>query len=266
MKNAPTLLKYLLWPGLMLVSASLVVGVLNGWTLIAVALIVVGLMLMVASITAGDFNIFSTQFWQRRSTQAGTNAVVSVFSVVLILGLVNFLGARYDSRTDLTEGQLLTLSPASQEVVQNLEQPAKVLIFSPSPNPTDQQLLENYRRFNRDLTYEYIDPFSQPQLAQELGVETGGEVFLQTTLPETVSETAPDTLSPSAVDAQTMSMRTLLVQRTSPQEPLSERALTNSLAQLSQTDIAVVYFLQGHGEYAIDGSRAGLAEAAIRLK
>ena len=208
------------------------VGVLNGWTLVAGTLLVIGLMLMVASIAAGDFNVFSTYFWQRRSTQAGTNAAVSVFSVLLILALVNFLGARYDSRVDLTEGQLLTLSPASQEVVEDLEQPVNVLIFSPAPDPTDQQLLDNYRRFNRDLTYEYIDPYSQPQLAQELGVETGGEVFLQTANP----------------DPTASGDRTLLVQRTNPQERLSERQLTNKLAQLSQEDIAVAYFLQGHGE------------------
>ncbi|MGB7484554.1 MAG: Gldg family protein, partial [Phormidesmis sp.] len=249
MKTIQPLIKYLLWPGLTLVTAGLVVGLLNGWTLVAVALLVIGLMLLVASIAAGEFSVFTTRFWQQRSTQAGTNAAVSVFSVLLILGLVNFLGARYDSRTDLTEGQLLTLSPASQEVVQNLAQPAKVLIFSPAPNPTDQQLLENYRRFNRDLTYEYIDPFAQPQLAQEIGVETGGEVFLQTAAPDTES-----------------GERTLLVQRTSPEEPLSERQLTNKLAQLSQTDIAVVYFLQGHSEYAIDGSQAGFFEAATRLE
>ncbi len=249
MKNIQPLLKYMLWPGLTLVTAGLVVGLLNGWTLIAVALLVSGLLLLVASIAAGEFSVFTTQFWQQRSTQAGTNAVVSVFSVLLILGLVNFLGARYDSRTDLTEGQLLTLSPASQEVVQTLAQPAKVLIFSPAPNPTDQQLLENYRRFNRDLTYEYIDPFAQPQLAQEIGVETGGEVFLQT-----------------AAVGSASGERTLLVQRISPEEPLSERQLTNKLAQLGQTDIAVVYFLQGHSEYAIDGSQAGFFEAASRLE
>ncbi len=249
MKTIQPLLKYLLWPGLTLVTAGLVVGILNGWTLIAVALLVIGLLLLVAGIAAGEFSVFTTRFWQQRSTQAGTNAAVSIFSVLLILGLVNFLGARYDSRIDLTEGQLLTLSPASQGVVRDLTQPAKVLIFSPAPNPTDQQLLESYRRFNRDLTYEYIDPFAQPQLAQALGVETGGEVFLQTAAPTADS-----------------GERTLLVQRTSPEEPLSERQLTNKLAQLSQTDIAIVYFLQGHGEYAIDGSQAGFFEAASQLE
>lgn len=253
MKNTQSLLKYLIWPGLTLLTAGLVVGLLNGWTLVAVGLLVVGAMLIVASISAGDFSVFSTHFWQQRSTRAGTNAAISVLSVLVILGLINFLGARYDSRTDLTEGQLLSLSPASQEVVEALEQPTKVIIFSQAPDPIDQQLLENYRRYNRELTYEYIDPSAQPRLAQELGVQTRGEVFLQTSDPNA---------APGTAEAE----RTLRVQTISAQEPLSERQLTNKLAQLSQEDIAVVYFLQGHGEYAIDGSQAGMFEAANRLQ
>ena len=104
----------------------------------AVAFLVIGLLLLTAGVAAGDYA--SGRFWGRRATQAGTNAVVSVLSVLMILALINFLGARYDSRIDLTEGQLLTLSPASQEVVENLAVPTEVLIFSPAPNPQDQQL------------------------------------------------------------------------------------------------------------------------------
>lgn len=236
-------LKYLIWPGLMLVTAGVVVGLLNGWTLVAVALLVAGLLLLIAGVAASDYR----GFWQRRSTQAGTNAAVSVLSVLVILGLVNFLGDRYDSRTDLTEGQLLSLSPASQEVVQNLEQPIEALVFSQVPNPTDQQLLENYQRLNPDFTYRYVDPFAEPQLAQQIGVETGGEVFLR-------------------VDEGGEAERTLLVQRIDQQETLTERQLTNKLAQLSQESTPVAYFLQGHGEYAIDGSKAGFFEAASRLR
>lgn len=240
MKNLPQALKYLIWPGLMLVTAAVVIGLLNGWTGIAIAFLVIGLVLLVVGIASGGYA--SGLFWQRRATQAGTNAAVSVLAVLIILGLINFLGARYNSRTDLTEGQLLSLSPATQQVVKSLKQPAELMIFSPMPDPNDRQLLDNYRRFNPDFTYQYIDPDAKPQLAQQLGVKTGGEAFLRS------------------------GKRTTLVQRISPQEPLTEKKLTDKLAQLSQENVAVAYFLQGHGEYAIDGSKAGYFEAATQLK
>lgn len=263
MKNLQGLLKHLIWPGIMLTTAGIVVGLLNNWTIVAIALLITGLLLLVSSIAAGDFGVFKLGFWQRRSTQAGTNAAVSILSVLVIIGLVNFIGARYDSRVDLTDGQLLTLSPASQTVVKNLESPTKVLIFSSSANLSDQQLLDNYRRYNSDLTYEYIDPFAEPQRAQALGVQTEGEVYVQAE--QTPEPTPEPTESASEGTAESIE-RPLLVQTVSLQERLSERQLTNKLAQLSQGETAAVYFLQGHDEYAIDGSTPGLFEAASRLE
>jgi len=240
MKTLPKAFKYLIWPGLMLLTAGIVVGVLIGWTGIAVTFLIAGLLLLVIGTASGGYA--TGQFWTQRSTQAGTNALVSVFSVILILALINFIAARYDSRIDLTEGQLLTLSPASQEVVASLESPTEVLLFSPVPNPSDEQLLENYRRYNSDFTYRYVDPNADPQLARQVGVTTVGEVFLRS------------------------GERTVLVQSVNPQETLTERQLTNKLAQLSQGEVAVAYFLQGHDEYTIDGSQAGFFEAATRLQ
>ena len=258
MKNLRGLLKYLIWPGIILTTAGIVVGLLNNWTLIAISLLVSGLLLLVTSIATGDFSVLKLGFWQRRSTQAGTNAAVSVLSVLAILGIINFIGARYDSRVDLTDGQLLTLSSASQEVARSLATPTQILIFSSNADSSDQRLLENYRRYNSDLSYEYIDPFANPERAQALGVTTEGEVFVQAepTQPESTTEgTLEDTNG-----------RTLLVQTVDLQQRLSERTLTSKLAQLSQNETATAYFLQGHDEYVIDGSRPGLFEAASRLE
>ena len=238
MKSLPAALKYLVWPGLMLLTAGLVVGLLNGWTGIAVGLLIVGAIALVAAIASGSYS----GFWQQRSTLAGTNALVSVLAVIAILGLVNFLGNRYEWRTDLTEGQLLSLSPASQQVVENLEQPTELILFSQLPNPTESQLLDNYRRYNSDFTYRYVDPAADPQLAQQLNIQTGDEVFLKE------------------------GEKTISVPRPAPQAPIEERTLTNKLAQLSQEQSAVLYFLQGHGEYDISGAQAGYFEAATRLQ
>lgn len=217
-------------------------GLLNGWTAIAVGLLVVGAIAMVAAISSSSYS----GFWQQRSTLAGTNATVSVISVLVILALINFLGVRYSWRADLTDGQLLTLSPASQEVVENLQQPVELVLFAQIPNPTEKELLDNYRRFNSDFTYRYVDPTVEPQLAQELNAVNGDEAFLRVEDPT--------------------GERTVAVQRPAPQEPITERSLTNKLAQLGQTEASTAYFLQGHGEYDISGARAGYFEAATRLQ
>jgi ABC-type uncharacterized transport system involved in gliding motility auxiliary subunit len=233
-------LRFLAWPGLALITAGVVAGFVGAWTVLPIVLLLVGLLLLLVSFVLGGYS-FST-FWQSRSTQAGTNAVVATLSVLAILGVLNFLGARYDQRFDLTEAQLFTLAPESQTVVKNLEQPVEVLLFQGAPNPTDKQLLESYRRFNPDLSYEYIDPYGQPQLAQQYGVQTVGEVYLK------------------AGDKQ------VFVQRVNQQETLSEKQLTNKLDQLGVGESPVVYFLQGHGEYPIDGTETGYFQAANTLQ
>lgn len=243
MKALSTYRKYfrwLLWPGLALTTAGLVTGFVDAWSVLAIVLLAIGVVFILISLTLGGFGYRS--FWQSRSTQAGTNAVVATLSVLLILGVVNFLAVQYAPRIDLTEGGLFTLAPASQSVVKNLEQPVQVVIFDASLNPNDQQLLESYRKFNDNLTYEHINPFQDPAAAREFNVSgEGREVHLVA---------GEDKLFVQTLGAQ----------------GLTEQDLTNKLAQIGRDRNAVVYFLQGHEEFVIDGSTSGYAQAAAALE
>ncbi len=237
-------LKFLVWPGLAMVTAGLVAGGLGGWQWLPVLLVLGGFLLLGAG-----FSFSADGFWQRRSTQAGTNAAIAVASVLLILALVNFLGVRYNQRIDITENQLFTLAPASQQLARQVDSPVRVVIFDTVQNAQDVQLLESYRQENPRITYEYIDPYSNPQQAQTFGVTTPGMVFLELgqerRLVQTVSSGATATGSA---------------------ERLSERRLSNGLDQLLNDRALTVYFLQGNGEHVIDGSEPGYQTAALALE
>lgn len=233
-------LRWLIWPGLALTTAGLVAGFVDAWNTLPIVLVVVGVVLLLASLVFGGFGYRS--FWQSRSIQAGTNAIVATLSMLLILGVVNFLAVRYAPRIDLTEAGLFTLAPESQAVVKNLEQPVKVVIFDSIFNPNDKQLLDSYRKFNDDLTYEHINPFQNPTAARDFKVSgEGREVHL---------EVGDDKIFVQSLGTQ----------------GLNEQDLTNKLAQLGRDRDAVVYFLQGHEEFAIDGSALGYNQAAAALE
>ncbi|MEO0867578.1 MAG: Gldg family protein, partial [Cyanobacteria bacterium J06642_11] len=242
MKALSTFRKYLrwfIWIGLALTTAGLVAGFTGAWTPLPIGLLSAGLAITLLSLIFGEG---SRNFWQSRSTQAGTNAVVATVSVLLILAAANFLAVQYGPRLDLTEGGLFTLAPETQAVVSNLEQPVKVVVFDAALNPNDKQLLENYQTFNDSLTYEYVNPFQNPGIAREFNVSgEGREVHLETE------------------DAR------LFVQSLGAQG-LNEQDLTNKLAQLGEDRNATVYFLQGHDEFVIDGSASGYAQAAAALE
>jgi len=233
-------LRWLLWPGLALTTAGLVAGFVDTWSTLPIGLLVSGLGLTLVSLVLGGFGYRS--FWQNRSTQAGTNAVLATLSMLFILGIVNFLSVQYAPRIDLTEAGLFTLAPESRSVVTNLDQPVNVVVFDAAFNPNDQQLLDSYRKFNDNLTYEHINPFQDPAAAREFNVSgEGREIHL-------------------VVGDDKIFVQTLGVQG------LAEQDLTNKLAQIGRDRNAVVYFIQGHEEFLIDGSASGYFQAAAALE
>jgi ABC-type uncharacterized transport system involved in gliding motility auxiliary subunit len=231
-------LKYLFWLGPILIVMGLTAGVVSGsWGVVPIGLLIAGIVVI------GLWLLFEgyTQpgFWGRRSTQVGTNALVATLAMLVILGLINFLAVRYSTRLDLTENQIFTLASQSQQVTQQLQQPVKVWIFAPNPNPVDQALLENYRRQNNLFSYEYVDPQAKPGIVRRFGVQAIGEVYLES------------------------GNTHKLVQTITNEERLSERKLTNALAQISNAAPQVVYFLQGHGERKLDTAGQGSFSQAM---
>jgi ABC-type uncharacterized transport system involved in gliding motility auxiliary subunit len=239
-KNAKYL-TYLFWLGpilsIMGISARVVAG---KWSPEAAGLLIAGMVIL------GLWLVFlgslAPGFWGRRSTQAGTNAVIATLAMLVILGTLNFLGVRYGERIDFTENQQFTLSPMSQSVVKNLEQAVKVWIFSRSPEPADLELLRNYRRYGSKLEYEFVDPQLKPTLVQKFNVKSPGEVYLE------------------------YGSQRKLVQTVNPGEPLSEVRLTNGIEQLTSDRDDKVYFLQGHGERALEQVEGGFSQAVSALQ
>jgi ABC-type uncharacterized transport system involved in gliding motility auxiliary subunit len=232
-------LKYLFWLSPVFIVMGLTAGSIAGWTSVPVGLVIVGVLLGVAWLVWQGAT--QKSFWQRRSTQEGTNAIIATVAVLVILGLINFLAARYAPRVDLTENQIFTLAPQSQLVAQQLEQPVRAVVFAQSPDSIDQQLLENYRRESEQFSYEYIDPQAQPGVAQQFGVQTFGEVYLES------------------------GNTRRLIQTINTQERLSERRLTNGLAQINSIREQRVYFLQGHGERELTEGQGGFAQVQASL-
>ncbi len=236
-----TLLKYLFIPGLILTIAGLVAGLTTkNWSSLYISLIVSGSILLVVWLLY--LLITGRSFWQKRSTQAGTNAFVSTLSLLIILGLINFLAVRYLTPIDLTENQLFTLSPQSQEIVKNLEQPVKVWLFVKDPNPRDKDLLENYSRYNENFEFEFVDPDTNIGLTKRFNVQSLGDVYLEYGDKKQLAQTL--------IEFNT-------------QQPLSEIELTNAIEKIKRDYTPTVYFLQGHGEYSLEASQGDSISIAV---
>jgi ABC-type uncharacterized transport system involved in gliding motility auxiliary subunit len=239
-----TIAKKQLWQYLFLLGPFLfVVGLTAGlvseqWGAIPLAFLISGIVI------SGLWVAWQSQhnnWWQSRSTQAGTNALVATIAVLAILGLINFLGTRYHLRTDLTETQLFTLAPQSRELVRTLPQPIKVWIFDVTQNPQDRDLLNNYQRQSAKFKFEYVNPQLRPGLAEKFGVKDYGEVYLES------------------------GDKRQLVQVVNENERLSEVRLTSRLQQITSSTTAKVYFLQGHGERPFSPGKGAISQAVQAL-
>ncbi|MEA5509647.1 Gldg family protein [Crocosphaera sp. UHCC 0190] len=245
--NYRKIFQYLFIPGLILTVAGLVAGfTTKTWGAFYIGLVVIGGICLVIWLL---FILITGQsFWQKRSTQAGTNALISTLSLFIILGLINFIAIRYFPRIDLTDNQLYTLSAETQSIVENLQQPIKVLIFDKETNPQDKDLLENYKRYNNKFEFEIVDPDVKVGLTKEFNVKSLGDVYLK-------------------YGNKKQLVQTLIAFNN--REALSEIKLTNAIEKIKKDYIPTIYLLQGHGEYSLEKENAeqgSLSEAVSSLE
>ncbi len=234
--------RYIGWLGPFLTLMGLSAGVVSGqWGIVPLSLLGVGLVILGGSLLAATAQ---GNFWQRRSTLSGTNALIATIAVFVILAVINRVAVLNPIRLDLSENQAFSLAPQSVQVAQNLDRPVKIWIFDDAQSETNLVTLRNYQRLsNGQITYEFVDPREQPDVAQRLGAQAIGDVILE-------------------YDGTTQSLQTLQRSATDQQSSLSESRLTNALARVGQTQEAVIYLVQGHGEYSLQD----LSEAVDRLQ
>jgi ABC-type uncharacterized transport system involved in gliding motility auxiliary subunit len=181
----------------------------------------------------------------RRSTQAGTNALLTTAAILILIGVINFLAFRYPLSLDLTENQQFTLSSQSQTLVKSLEKPVKIWVFDSEPASQDKALLKNYQRYSGQVSFEFVDPDQKPSLVKKFNVKAQGDVFVE-------------------YGDKKQLVQTLI--GFNQREPLSEIKLTNAIAKIRQERTFQAYILQGHGEAPLNTSKEGLSEAIDSLK
>jgi ABC-type uncharacterized transport system involved in gliding motility auxiliary subunit len=224
------------WLGIGLISAAFTSGLIAGWMVLQTGLTIAGIVLIgiwLLMLGRFDTNGNQTNFWQRRSTQAGTSALISTVSVFVILGLLNFMAVRHLYRVDLTDTARLSIAPETQQILKNLKQPVTLYLFDKEQSPEDRELLQNFRRQSQNFSFEFVDPDANPALAKKFEIKNSNQsrdVHLE--LPS--------------------KNRKLFVQSLSPQQPISESRLVSSLLQIESDRKPRIYFTQGHGERSLD--------------
>jgi len=154
------------------------------------------------------------------------NTVAIAIAAIVILGLFNVLGSRYQQKFDLTANKQFTLSDQSVKLAQSLSQPVQVtgwLTANDSRKQDFQTLLNDYQnRSGGKITYSFNDPEAHPADAVAAGITSTGTIVYQ------------------MGDKKQTSTGT------------TEQDIDTALVKLQRPQ-KTLYFTTGHGERSLDG-------------
>jgi len=186
------------------------------------------------------------RFISGRQARYGSNSLIMVLAFTGILIVINllafqnpkFLGAPWD----MTEDKSNTLAPETLQALATLPENVKATAFYSInlPRSNAEELLARFKdNSNEKFDYEFIDPDQNPIAAREAGVTGDGKILLVMGNQKEIASF------------------------------VSETELTETLIRLISPEARALYFLQGHGEAALEGAgqdQIGLATAKRTLE
>ncbi len=188
---------------------------------------------------AGNWTRLKT-FSGSRSTRLGFNGILAILLMAGILTIINFLVVRHGGRWDLSETQNFSLAPQTLQVLGQLGQDVRVLVFAHERSPGFRKyrdLLEGYAYSSPRMSVTYVDPEKEPGLARKYEI--------------------------SKIDTAVFESGEQTVHVPKP----SESNLTSALIRVTTADAKRLVFLEGHGERQITSQeRGGLSLAKQNLE
>jgi len=176
---------------------------------------------------------------RRRSTKYGVNAAVYSAIFLALFAMINFLGARYHKRFDMSSSGVNSLSEQSRKVLAGLTEPVEIDAFVEDGRDTVlEELLDAYKYDSERVSVRLVDPQVRPELAQEAGV------------------------------TQVPTLRVRMGDRSTLVTSTDEESVTNGIHKVTSAERKKIYFIEGHGEPGIDDSQSiegiGLFAEALR--
>ncbi|HBE01695.1 MAG TPA: hypothetical protein DC049_04380, partial [Spirochaetia bacterium] len=210
-----------------------------------------------AGITTGARDI--KNYLVSRSGKKGMESSFNVLLVLLILIALYlvFYFRLIDKKIDFTKNKLFSLTDKSVKVMERLKEPVEILVFDVKYDSDPvYSLLCEYSRKSKNVTFRYVDAVKDPMLAKKYNVSERGSLVFIAEGKKHIKLTRQD-MSKLALDDYGRQIT----------EYRYEQKITASLLSFLETEKAVCYFLEGHGEKTItDYEEGGLSKIAEFLQ
>ncbi len=241
--------------GLFVIAAALIsYSVRTIWSVYETVALTLGAVFIVTALVSKRAQIQAGM--RGRKARYGANSLTSVLLLVGVLGFVNYIVFQNDQRLDLTTERIYSLSDQSASVADQLEQDVHIRAFYPGGDDRAvRELLDLYRGRSSRITYEFVDPDRQPQLAEQFDVTVYG-IFN--------NQINGASLNYGTVVLETAGFEERIEKQS---QPLFEEDVTNAMIKLVKGEQKAIYFIEGHGEKLIaETERDGLDAARTSLE
>jgi ABC-type uncharacterized transport system involved in gliding motility auxiliary subunit len=170
----------------------------------------------------------------------GFNAVITSVVLLGILVFAVLIAERHPWRLDLTESGKFTLSQQTRKILDSIKEPVTIKAFYATADQERsgaKDLLESYQYYSKQVSYEFIDPDRQPEVARRYGIRSYGTLVVED------------------------------YQKKQPAQRADEESISSALLKLTRQQEKTIYFLIGHGEHDIkDSSKSGYSNLDATLE
>lgn len=188
---------------------------------ISIALVVIGL--AAYAMMAPDT---IRRFISGRQARYGSNSLILTLGFIGVIFMVNYIVYQNPGEPlDMTEDKSNTLAPETLQALATLpEKVTAIAFYSAGLDSTSaEELLSKFKTNSKgNFDYTFVDPDLDPIAAREAGITGDGKILLQMGETKEIASFA------------------------------NETELTRTLIRLISPEPRVVYFLQGHGEPALE--------------
>jgi ABC-type uncharacterized transport system involved in gliding motility auxiliary subunit len=115
-----------------------------------------------------------------RQARYGTLTGISVLVVLAILVAINYIGSKQNKRWDLTTNKQFSLSDQTRNVLQKLDAPLNVMVFTKENDfQPFRDKLKEYEYVSKKVATEYVDPDKKPAIASQNQIQAYGTILVK---------------------------------------------------------------------------------------
>ena len=200
---------------------------------------------------------------RRHAIRYTLSGAVAVVLAVALTVMVNWLGSRHYAAADWTSSKVYSVSEKTRNILADLDQGIRVVVFMTPASPMFDQvseLLKRYQAASDKIKVEYIDPDKEPlktkQLAEQFGISIADTVVFA------VGDRTKYVTSDQMADYDYAGMQ--YGQPPSLRAFKGEEQFTSAILSLVAPDVPKVYFVTGHGEASLT-SGGGPTERSLAI-